>query len=132
MQAKKIIFKNTAVLTSARLLSRIAQFFMFIYAARSLGAHHFGIFAFSQIFTNFLRLFMDFGISRYSIQQMSRDREKFYIYLGSSISLKVFLVFFSYIFLYMFVSLLNKDDMTMNVLLILGWPEPANLRQSCR
>uniref|UniRef100_UPI004056D40C flippase n=1 Tax=Candidatus Electronema sp. TaxID=2698783 RepID=UPI004056D40C len=120
MQAKKIIFKNTALLTSARLLSRIAQFFMFIYAARSLGAHHFGIFAFSQIFTNVLRLFMDFGVSRYSIQQMSRDRERSHIYLGSGIFIKLFLVLFSYIFIYAFSSLLGKDNLTMQVLLILG------------
>lgn len=120
MQAKKIIFKNTAVLTSARLLSRIAQFFMFIYAARSLGAHHFGIFAFSQIVINFLRLFMDFGVSRYSIQQMSRDHERSHIYLGSGIFIKLFFVFSSYIFIYAFSYLSGKDNLTLQVLLILG------------
>ncbi len=116
----KVILKNTVVLTSARLFSRILQFFFFIYAARSLGPNHFGIFSFAYVLVRMLEISMDLGVSRYSIQQVSRDLKKAPKYLGASLTLKVFLIVFGYLLIIGSGYIMSGDALSMKVLFLLA------------
>jgi O-antigen/teichoic acid export membrane protein len=114
-----IVFKNAMALTVGRFFSRIFQFFLFIYAARTLGADYFGIFSFSYILVTMIGLLMDIGITRYSIQQTSRDLTKTQTYLGAILIIKSFLIIFGYILIIGIGFLLGKDSLTMQSLAIL-------------
>ncbi|MCI5209126.1 MAG: flippase [Candidatus Electrothrix sp. ATG2] len=116
----KTIFRNTAAMAAGRLISQAAQFFMFIYAARCLGAEHFGIYSFADILVVTLGQVMDMGIYRYSIQQVSRDLKKAPIYLGASLIAKIFLIAIGYILIMGTGMVLEKDMLTMKVLFILA------------
>ncbi|MCW5198141.1 flippase [Desulfobulbus sp. F3] len=115
----KTVFKNTALLAIGRFFSRIAQFFMFIYAARHLGADKFGIFSFSYNLATMLLVFMDIGISRYTIQQTSRDLKLIPIYLGTSLIVKIFIVTIVYSIVVFSCLLLDIDHDTYMTLIIL-------------
>lgn len=120
MNDGKIVFRNAAILTIGRLLSRIAQFFMFIYAARVLGVDNFGIFSFSNNLVYILCIIMDIGISRYSIQQMSRNLENIPVYTGTGLCIKIILVVFGYFLIITTGYLLGKDILTIKSLFILS------------
>lgn len=79
------IARNTLYLVGGRLFSRVLQFLLFIYAARSLGAQGFGVFSFGLALSGLFSVFMDPGISTYSTQQMSREREAIPRFIGQSL-----------------------------------------------
>ncbi|XCN75099.1 MAG: flippase [Candidatus Electrothrix aestuarii] len=116
----KVIFKNTVVLTAARLFSRILQFFFFIYAARSLGPKYFGIFSFAYVLVRILEISMDMGVSRYSVQQVSRDLQKAPQYLGASLTIKIFLIISGYLLIIGTGYIMNGDALSMKVLFLLA------------
>ncbi len=116
----KRIFRNAAVLTGARLFSRILQFFLFIYAARCLGVVHFGIFSFAYALVRMLGLSMDMGMSYYTVQQVSRDRKMTSVYLGANLTAKIFLILLGYALIMGTGLAMQKDSLTMNVLFILA------------
>ncbi|MEZ4529340.1 MAG: flippase [Desulfobacterales bacterium] len=116
----KRIFRNTAVLTGARLFSRILQFFLFIYAARCLGVVNFGIFSFAYALVRMLGLSMDLGMSYYTVQQVSRDRKLTSAYLGASLRAKIFLILLGYGLIMGTGLMMEKDSLTLNVLFILA------------
>lgn len=119
----KIIFKNAAVLTAARLFSRIFQFFLFIYAARSLGVTSFGIFSFAYALVKILGISMDMGISRYCIQQLSRNVRMMPTYVGAGLIAKIFLITAGYVLIIGTGWIMGKDLLTMKVLFILATME---------
>lgn len=121
MNYGKIIFKNAAILTLGRLFSRIIQFFMFIYAARILGAASFGIFSFSMNLIYMLWVVMDIGISRYSIQQMSRNLDDIPVYTGTGLYIKIPLAILGYLLIILTGYLLGKDNLTMSSLFVLSF-----------
>ncbi|MCI5120070.1 MAG: flippase, partial [Candidatus Electrothrix sp. AUS4] len=116
----KTIFRNTAVMTAGRLVNQVAQFFMFVYAARCLGADHFGIYSFADTLVVMLGQVMDMGIYRYSIQQVSRDLKKAPIYLGASLIAKIFLIAIGYILIMGTGAVMEKDMLTMKILFVLA------------
>ncbi len=116
----RTIFKNTAVMTAGRLVSQVSQFVMFIYAARSLGAVDFGIYSFANVLVMIIGHFMDMGLYRYCIQQTSRNLKTVPMYLGASLVAKFFLIIIGYAMIMGAGLALNKDALTLKVLLVLA------------
>ncbi|QTA83335.1 putative polysaccharide biosynthesis protein [Desulfonema limicola] len=114
------ILKNTFVLIAGRLFSRILQFFLFIYAARCLGADIFGIFSFAYALVSLFSISMDMGISSYSVQQVSRDNEKMASYVGASLTAKVFLIILGFLLIMGTGIVMQKDELTLSALFIMG------------
>lgn len=118
--AYKIIFKNAAVLMIGRLISRIMQFLLLIYAARQLGVTHFGIFSFAYVYVRIFDRFMDMGISKFTIQQVSRETKLASRYLGANLITKVILVVLGYALMIGTAFIVSKDALTITALAILA------------
>ena len=75
------IVKNSLVLVIGQLISRAIGFLYFIFLARILGVAHFGIYAWVLGFVyNFLPV-ADFGLERYILKYIPRNRNKTNFYL---------------------------------------------------
>ncbi|MDM8543267.1 flippase [Desulfococcaceae bacterium HSG9] len=116
----KSILKNTFFLVTGRLISRILQFFLFIYAARRLGVNNFGIFSYGFALVYLFSIFMDLGISTYSVQQVSRDHSKTPQYLGAILLSKLILTILSILLIIATGLIMHRDATTLWVLFILG------------
>src|SRR5665647_2701197 len=63
MSTKRRIFKNTAVLASADIFTRLMRFALAIVIARTLGPEGYGIYAFAISFAELYGVISDFGMS---------------------------------------------------------------------
>lgn len=114
------ILRNTASLILGRLISRIFLFFLLIYAARILGVEKYGVFSYAFALVSLFAVSMDLGISRYIVQQLSRDHTKIPVFMGGSLMIKAVLICCG-IVLIMSVGLIMRRDMeTMSILIILA------------
>jgi len=115
------IMKNTASLLLGRLISRVFLFLLMIYAARTLGAEQYGVFSYALALVTLLAVTMDLGISRYIVQQLSRDPGKILIFLGGSLTVKGLLIVLG-IALIMAVSLVTgRDPESLVIIFMLAW-----------
>jgi len=115
-----ILIKNSLFLIGGRLISRILQFFLFIYAARVLGVEKFGIFSYAFAFAAIVTVFMDLGISRYFVQQASRDIKNIHRFMGASFIIKIILITLGLIFIILAGPFFQKGQKTITVFAILG------------
>jgi O-antigen/teichoic acid export membrane protein len=105
---------------SGRMASRALQFLLFIYAARVLGVKDFGLFSFAFALVTLMAVFMDLGISRYAVQQLSRDHKKIPAFMGACFAVKGVLIPIG-LLLIMSVGLqLQRETGTHYLLLVLG------------
>lgn len=114
------IARNTVFLVGGRFLSRLVQFFLFIYAARRLGAAEFGIFSFGYATVAILAIAMDLGISVYLVQQVSRDTRRLTAYMAKAIFAKCLIIGPALLLIMATGWVLEKDARTLQVLFILG------------
>ncbi len=115
------ILQNTVFLVSGRLLSRIMQFFLFIYAARQLGVHAFGIFSFGYATVSMLAIAMDLGLSTYLVQVVSRKPESTRAYMARSLLAKAVLIGPAFLLILLVGFFAQRDAQTLLVLSILGF-----------
>ena len=114
------ILRNSVSLLLGRLISRIFQFLLLIYAARILGVEKYGVFSYAFALVCLLAVSMDLGISRYSVQQLSRDHNKIPLFMGGILMVKAVLICCG-IVLIVGVGLIMRQDMeTMSILIILA------------
>lgn len=114
------IAKNALSLISGRMISRVLQFFLFIFAARILGADDFGLFSYAFALVGIMGIFMDMGVSRYTVQQLSRTPEKVGEFLGGCFILKAMLIIVGLALILIAGPLLQKDSRTLGLVIILG------------
>ena len=122
MAAKVIttIVRNTAVMMAARLISRVFQFFLLIYAARILGAADFGIFSWAFALTGLIAVFMDPGLSRYTVQQLSRSQNEIPVYFGGNLVIKTVLVLAGLLALFIIGHAMGRGQQAIQAALLLG------------
>jgi O-antigen/teichoic acid export membrane protein len=114
------ILLNTVFLLSGRLVSRVMQFFMYVYAARVLGVEQFGLFAFSLATVNILAIAMDLGVSRYIVQLASRDLRTASRYQGLNLRLAGLMSPLGYALIMIVGALVSDDGRAIPLLAILG------------
>ena len=114
------IMKNTASLIFGRLVSRIFLFFLMIYAARVLGVEKYGVFSYALALVTLLSVVMDLGISRYMVQQLSRDPAKILSFVGGSLSVKAVLVICGIALIMGIGIIMHRDHETLLIMLVLG------------
>jgi O-antigen/teichoic acid export membrane protein len=96
---KNRIFKNTLWLFSSELVTRILKFFLIVYIARILGATEYGKFSFALNFVALVGLLGDFGLSTIITREFSKDPSKKQEYFSSLLTLKMFLIVLSFVFI---------------------------------
>ena len=89
--ATQRVLQNTAFLFSGRLISRLLQFLLFIYAVRRLGAESFGVFSSALALVTLFSVGLDLGISEYGVQRLSRWRKQTPRMVGHILTIKCFL-----------------------------------------
>ena len=114
------LFSNAFYLMSGRFISRLLQFVLFVYGSRLLGPGGFGVFCFAFAAAGVMSVFMDLGVSNYSVQQMSRDRSLIPVYTGGGLLVRCGMVGVGLFFLMTAGFALGKDASTLWVLLIMG------------
>lgn len=96
MSSVRAIAKNTAWLTAADLINKLAAFALSVLIARQLGSETFGAYSFALAFAFFFALAADFGISKLLVRQIARDRIAASVYLGNAVPLKIALTLLAY------------------------------------
>lgn len=123
MMAAKVIstiVQNTAAMMAGRLISRVFQFFLLIYAARELGAADFGIFSWAFALTGLVAVFMDPGLSRYSVQQLARSQKEIPLYFGGNLVIKIVLVLAGLLALFIISYAMGRGQQAIQAALLLG------------
>jgi O-antigen/teichoic acid export membrane protein len=119
MNGTQKLAKNTAILFISQLLSYILGFFYIIYSARYLGAEGFGILSFAIAFTGIFGVFMDLGLSTFTIREVSKDKKLASKFLGNTILIRFILSFFIFLIIVIFVNILSYPPTIKNVIYII-------------
>jgi O-antigen/teichoic acid export membrane protein len=119
MNGARNLAKNTAILFISQLLSYILGFFYIIYSARYLGAEGFGILSFAIAFTGIFGVFMDLGLSTFTIREVSKDKKLANKFLGNTILIRSILSFFIFLIIVIFVNIFSYPPTIKNVIYII-------------
>lgn len=108
MNTTQRIIKNTMSLFASGLLAPLIALVVVVYLARVLGPGDFGAVNFAIALVAYFTLFTDMGLSYYGARETARDREGIRIFMGSVLSLRIFLAVVSFVMLLLFVRFLDK------------------------
>ena len=84
--------KNTSYLAVGNIISLLINFIGFIYIARLLGVHDFGIYAMVGAFVSIFDLFLLKGLKKPVLREGSKDISSMYIYLEKTIGIRSVLI----------------------------------------
>jgi O-antigen/teichoic acid export membrane protein len=107
MTSRRLIFKNTAVLASADIITRLIRFALVIVIARALGPAGYGIYAFAFSFAEVYGVLSDFGMSNLIIRDTSRNKKYLGRYVGNILFVETVVSVAAYGFLFVLVGLMN-------------------------
>ena len=113
------ITTNFISLITAEIISRILQFIIFVYLARTLGKDNFGIFSFGLAFALLVMVIVDFGLNQLFIREISRNKKLASKYLFNGIVIKIFLAIFAMLFAYLFLNIMNYSSEVKTVAYIM-------------
>lgn len=108
---KSILFKNFLSLSSIQMLNYLIPLATFPYILRILHADKFGLIVFSQAFIQFFVLFTDYGFNLSATQSISVNRDdakKVSRIFSSVMSIKVFLMFVTFLVLLAIIFTFDK------------------------
>ncbi len=117
---KSNIFKNISYLTIEELISRAISFFTVIYLARILWPENFGRLGYASAFTSFFVLIVNMGFDVYGIREIAKDRSKAKELLSNITLIKLILFLVAYLFLFIVINILEKDNDSKNFVLLYG------------
>lgn len=89
MSAISAIRNNLFFLATAELLSKALGMLLYIFLARYLGPHDFGIYSIAASYMLIFGLFSSFGIDSYLIKEVASHPDKAQLYLNDSILIKI-------------------------------------------
>jgi len=107
MTSRRRIFKNTAVLASADIITRLIRFALVIVIARTLGPAGYGIYAFAFSFAEVYGVISDFGMSNLIIRDTSRNTKYLGRYVGNILFVEAAVSVAAYGSLFILVGLTN-------------------------
>jgi len=116
--ARRIAF-NFLSLTSAEVISKILQIFVFIYLARAFGKDGFGIFSFGLSFAFIIVIFANFGLSTLLVREISRNKRLASKYLSNALISKIFLSILTFLLTYVFLNIMDYTPETKIVAYIM-------------
>jgi len=120
MNTAQRIAKNTAVLLSSQVISRLVSFFYIMYTARYLGAEGFGILSFALAFTGIFGVFTDLGLGQLTIREIARDKSLAGKYLTNISAMKIILVVITFGLIALVINLLGYPEQTIRVVYLIA------------
>ena len=115
MNTVQRIAKNTAVLLTADIISKVLGFFYVMYTARYLGAEGFGVLSFAFAFAGIFEVFTDLGIRPLTVREVARDKSLAGKYLGNIAVIKIFLVIITFGLIAITINLLDYPKQAIKV-----------------
>jgi O-antigen/teichoic acid export membrane protein len=108
MSTAKLLIKNTAILTTGEVLSRILSFFLIIIIARHLGDEGLGKYSFAFAFVVIFSLLSDFGISTFMTREIAKNKGLAQKIFSNALSVKILLGAFSALIPVLVIYFLDK------------------------
>ncbi len=110
MNTARRLTANFLSLVFSEFASKIIQFVIFAFLARSLGKGSFGIFSFGLAFGLLAATIADFGLSNLLVRDVSRSRKGASRYLSNALLVKIFLALVAVLLSYALLSLMGYQD----------------------
>jgi len=120
MNTTQRIIKNTMSLFTSGFISPLIATVVVVYLARVMGPGDFGAVNFAIALVAYFTLFTDMGLSFYGARETARDRSHIRDFMGSVISLRIVLTAVSFVFLLLFVYLLDKPFEIKLLIILFG------------
>lgn len=116
MSTAKKIAKNTSILFTGSIISKIFTFILTIFIARLLGNAEFGKFSFAISFASLFLILTDFGLKNLIQREIARDKASVNRYIGTSLVIKIFLSLITLFLIFVTINLLDYPaDTTLAV-----------------
>jgi len=117
---KKLLFKNSFLLSFSQVVSRVIGFLYYIFLARNLSLENFGIYTFTLAFVyNFFPV-ADFGLERLVLKEISRDHSKAQHYFSRLLPLRLILSFISLFLIAVLALILGQNQYQILCFLLFG------------
>ncbi len=113
MTSGQRIVKNSLILFSSHVLTKIINLFLVIILTRMLGTNGFGIYNFSQAFVTLFMVLGNLGINSLLTRDVARDKSQINQFLGKSIPLLLYLSLGVFILINITVSLISWDPISI-------------------
>lgn len=115
----KTFVKNFGSLFFSELFSKIMQFIIFVVLAREYGSIEFGTFGFGLSMAFFISIFVDFGLHRLLIREISRNKTEANRYLMHGLYIKLILLPVVFLFIFIYFNIFSYSKNTIIVTLYL-------------
>jgi len=103
------IFKNASYLTISRILGDIFTFILFVVIARVYGTSGLGQYSFAMGLASFLIVFVDYGLTNYSIKELSKKNAFKGDHYGGILSIRLIMSVFVCLFLVIILPFIPID-----------------------
>ncbi len=120
MSKDKSILKNTFTYGSASAITTLIMFFLYLIAARYLGAEDFGRFSFAVAFVTLFAPLLDPGLYYLLIREVARRKHLSEKYLSHTLTWKVFCAPFVFLIICGTVSFMHKSPMTLQAVYLMA------------
>lgn len=122
----RLVLKNAAALSAANVLSKVISAVVVIALARYLAPETYGEYNEALSFVSTFILFADFGLSNYMVQEGSRDESVLPLYLGNTLSFKVFTSLVIYVLMVNLMHTANFNQSIQYMIMIIGLASGLN------
>ena len=116
-------FSSTVFLMFSRIFFRVMSALIGILLARYLGVEQFGQYATVIAFVNLFMVFNDLGVSRFSLIEGSRDKEKLGYLLGNGLVVEFVLSLVLYGLMAVIINLIGYSSIIIELFIILAVAE---------
>jgi O-antigen/teichoic acid export membrane protein len=120
MNTVQRIAKNSLVLLTSNIISKILGFFYVMYIARYLGVEGFGILSLALAFTGIFGVFTDLGLDTLTVREVARDKSLASKYLGNIAVMKIFLVIITFALIALTINLLGYPQQTIKIVYLVA------------
>ncbi len=121
--AIKKAFSSTLFLMFSRIFFRGMTAVIGILLARYLGVEPFGQYSTVIAFVNLFMVFNDLGVSRYSLLESSRDKDKLSYLLGNGLLIEVVLSLILYVVMAVIINIIGYSSIVVQLFVILAIAE---------
>lgn len=114
----KQIFKQSSLLISAQILTRIIGFFYTIFLANNLGVSNFGLYSVGLAYFSIISSIADFGFNRFLVREIVKQEEKSWEIIWSVFFLRLTSVSTFFAILAVLLYLFDPNKMRVSVILL--------------
>ena len=120
MKTERSILKNTAFLTTGKVLGDLCTFFFLVYFARYFGKDILGKYAFAMSIGGLLTVLISLGLNTLMVREVSKDKSQNLKYLGNLLATQGIFVVLTWILIGVIILVSNFSYDTKLIILLIG------------